>query len=240
MVPWSLCEFHYTLRLSSFTPTLIPAILALSRSTMCTRFMLISHNVKGSWAFGLVLLPFISSWTGHCLGKSSCLSSPLGFHFYYSFSSHAHGLVGCFSYHVGPLDLLPPLLDFPDLFTLRLPLIVPISLLIVIPAMLAHRVYCPFFGFPRPIYFTFTSYNFHGPASCHSCHVSPLGLLPLFLGFLDSFTSLWPIGYHSCHVDPLGLLPYFYHLYSFFLSFSLLLGFFCHWAFCQKWAPIVV
>ena len=228
MVPWSLCEFHYTLRLSSFTPTLIPAILALSHSTMCTRFMLISHNVKGSWAFGLVLLPFISSWTGHCLGKSSCLSSPLGFHFCYSFSSHAHGLVGCFSCHVGPLDLLPPLLDFLDLFTLRLPLIVPISLLAVIPAMLAHRVYCPFSGFPRPIYFTFTSYYFHGPASYHSCHVSPLGLLPLFLGFLSSFTSLWPLA-----IIPATLIHWVYYL-----TFTTYTHFSSHFLYC--WASSAI
>ena len=64
-----------------------------------------------------------------------------------------------------------------------------------------------FLGLPWPIYFTFTSYCLHGPAI-----------------------------YHFCHVGPLGLLPYFDHLDSFFLSFSLLLGFFCHWAFCQNGA----
>ena len=195
---------------------------------MCTRFMLISHNVKGSWAFGLVLLPFISSWTRHCLGKSSCLSSPLGFHFCYSFSSHAHGLVGCFSCHVGPLDLLPPLLDFLDLFTLRLPLIVPISLLAIIPAMLAHRVYCPFSGFPRPIYFTFTSYYIHGLASYHSCHVSPLGLLPLFLGFLSSFTSLWP----------LAIIPATLTHWVYYITFTTYTHFSSHFLYC--WASSAI
>ena len=57
---------------------------------------------------------------------------------------------------------------------------------------------------PQPIYPTFTSYCIHGPA-----------------------------GYHSCYVGPLNLLPYFYHLYSFFLSFYLLLDLFC--TFFRKW-----
>ena len=169
------------------------------------------------------------------LSRSSHLSSPLVFHFCCSSSCHAHELADCHSYHVGPLDSLPPLLGFPNPFTSPLPLIVLMGPLTVIPATLAYWVYylfawvssayllhfylllCPwacwlsflsrwpigfiisFIGLPRPIYFTFTSYCFHGPTVCH-----------------------------FCHVDPLGLLSYFYHLYCFFLSFSLLLGFFCH------------
>ena len=57
-----------------------------------------------------------------------------------------------------------------------------------------------FLGFPRPIYFTFTSCCAYGPIGCHPCHVGPLGLLPLSLGFFNPFTLLLPL------VVPMGLL----------------------------------
>ena len=46
-----------------------------------------------------------------------------------------------------------------------------------------------FLGLLRPTYLIFTSYSSHGHVGCYSCHVGPFGLLPLFLGFLDSLTS---------------------------------------------------
>ena len=61
--------------------------------------------------------------------------------------------------------------------------------LTVILAILAHWAYYlfQFIGFLKPIFFTFTSYYVHRPG-CHSCHVSPLGLLPIFLGFPGPIT----------------------------------------------------
>ena len=119
----------------------IPAILVLSHSTTCAGFVLISHSVKGAWVFGLVLLPFLSSWIGYCLGRSFRPSSLLGFHFCCSFSYHACRPTSFHSCHVSPLNLLPPLLGFPDPFTLYLPLITLIDLLAINFAMLAHWVY---------------------------------------------------------------------------------------------------
>lgn len=87
------------------------------------------------------------------------------------------------------------------------------------------------FRLSQPIYFTFTftSCCAHGPASCHSCHVGPLGLLPLFLGLPQpihfTFTSCCtyrPASCHSCHASPLDLSPFFLGFHS---PFALLLPF---------------
>lgn len=68
----------------------------------------------------------------------------------------------------------------------------------------------------------------------------PIGFITSFLGLPQpiyfSFTSFYaygPVSCYSCHLDLLGLLPL-----SIFFPFhlSLLLGFFCHWIICQKWA----
>ena len=192
---------------------------------------------------GLYCLLLSFCGPGHCLGRSSCSSSSLGFNFCCSFSCH-----------VGPLDLLPLPLGSHGPFTLLLSLIVSMGLLAVILATLAHWIYYPFswgskahlfyfyhllcpwaywlsflpcwptefitslLGFPRPIYFTFISYYAHEPVGCHSCHVGLLGLSPLFLDFQNPFTLFLPL------------------LFSFFSHIFLLLGFFCHCAFCQKYA----
>jgi len=55
-----------------------------------------------------------------------------------------------------------------------------------------------FLGLPRPAYFIFTSYYSHGPVGYHSSNVDPLGLLPLFLGFLSPLTSFLPL------IPPMG------------------------------------
>ena len=59
----------------------------------------------------------------------------------------------------------------------------------------------------------FSSYYAYEPTGYHSCHVGPLGLLPIFLGFSGPFTLLLLFCYaygsvdcQSCHIDPLGLL----------------------------------
>ena len=84
------------------------------------------------------------------------------------------------------------------------------------------------FGFPQTIYFTFTSYYALGFAGCHSCHVGPLDLLPLFLGFHGPFTLLLPF------IVPMGLLAvilvilahWIYYLFSWAFTAQLLC--FCH------------
>ena len=130
------------------------------------------------------------------------ITSFLGFFWtiYFVFISYcAHGPVGYYSYHVVSLDLLP----FSWAFSAHL--------------LCLYLLFCPWacwlsflphwpiglmtssLRLPRPIYSTFTSYCVHGPIGCHSCYIGPL-----------------------------NLLPYFYHFYSFFLSFSFLLDFFCY------------
>ena len=95
--------------------------------------------------------------------------------------------------HVDPLDLsLLPLGSY-DPFTLLLPFVVSMSLLVVIPAMLAYWIYYLFSWASMAYLFYFTSNCAHGPASCHSCHVGPLGLLPFFLIFHGPFTLLLPL-----------------------------------------------
>ena len=206
------------------------------------------------------MLPLLSSWIRYCLGRSLCPFSPLGFYFYYSFSCYAHGLascqsyhvdplgilpchgfVGCHSCHVGPLGLLPLFLDFLDVFTLSLPLIVLMGLLTITSSTLAHWVYylsswassihLPCFYFllcPLPCWLSFLP-------PWPIVFIIPLLRLPWPIYFIFiSYCAYGPVNCHSCHIGPLGLLSYFYHLYSFFLSSSLLLGFFCHWTFCPK------
>ena len=88
--------------------------------------------VPCSWACWLPFLPcwsvgFVTSFIG--LPRSN----------YYTFTSCcAYGPVGCHSCHVSSLGLLPFSLGFPGPIVLLLPLVVPIGLLAVILAMLAH------------------------------------------------------------------------------------------------------
>ena len=221
----------------------IPAVLALSPSATHVGLVLISHGVKVVWAFGLVLLPFISSWIGYCLGKSFCPSSPLGFYFYHSFSYYAHGPTGYHFCHVGSLDLLPIFLGFLSPFTLSLPLIVPMDPLVVILATLAHWVYYLFSWVSSTLLLwlylllclrtCWLLFLLCWPVDC----VTSLLRLPRPNHTFTSYCVYKPVGCHSCYIGPLNLLFYFYHLYSIFHLSSLLLIFFCHWVFfCQKWA----
>ena len=83
-------------------------------------------------------------------------------------------------------------------------------------------------GLPWSIYFLFTSYYFHGFTT------SFIGLPRSIYFFFTSFYSCGLIGHQSCYFSPLGLFPYFFTVFS--ILPSLLLGFFCYWAICQKWA----
>ena len=147
------------------------------------------------------------------------ITSFLGFPrpIYFVFASYcAHEPVGFHFCHVGPLGLLPLFLGFFGPLTLSLPLIVPMGLLVVIPAMLAYWVY----------------YLLSWVSSAHLlclylllcswvCWLSflpcwPIGFITSFLGFLrptyfvfTSYCAHRPVGCHSWHVGLLGLLPLF-------------------------------
>ena len=143
----------------------------------------------GFWA---CIAFFVPSWNGHCPDQGLCPYSPLG-----SYSCHSsyssHGPVGCYSCHVGPLGLLPLLLGFLGPLISYLPLILHINPLAIIPVMLAHWACYLFSWATRSSNFIFTSYSSNEPAGCYSCHVGPLGLLPLFLGFSGLVTSSLPL-----------------------------------------------
>ena len=121
--------------------------------------------------FWVCITFFIPLWNGHCSNKGLCSYSPLGSYFchssffrwacwpywptglitsflglprptYFIFTSYSsHQPVGCHSYHVDSLGLLPLFLGFFSRLTLSLPLILSIGLLDVILAMLTHWVY---------------------------------------------------------------------------------------------------
>ena len=152
---------------------------------------------------------------------------------------------------IDPLGFSPFFLGFRNPFTFFLPLVVHMGLLAVILVLLAHWAFY-LFSWAWPIYFTFTSCCSHEPASSHSYHVGPLGSLPLFLGFHNSFTLLLPLVMHKgllavilamlAHRDfylfswaSTTHLLYSYIFYSFHFHLSSLLGFFYRWTFCPKW-----
>ena len=126
------------------------------------------YGMRHMWVFRFALPFFIPSWNGHCPNKGLYPYSPLGSyscHFssfpwaywpcwpiglitsflglpqltcliFTSYSSH--DLASCYSCHVGPLGLLPLFLGFLGPLISSLPLIIPMGLLVVILAMLAH------------------------------------------------------------------------------------------------------
>ena len=164
-----VCAFHYPLYLSSFTPKLfLCGLLGL----YC--FLLFPHGL------------------GHWLGRSPYPSSPLSFCSCNFSSCYAYRPASCH----WPIGLFTFFLGFRNPFTFFLPLVVHMGLLAVILVLLAHWAFY-LFSWAWPIYFTFTSCCSHEPASSHSYHVGPLGSLPLFLGFHNSFTLLLPLVMHK-------------------------------------------
>ena len=75
------------------------------------------------------------------------------------------------------------------------------SLAFLMDWVLSGQKFLPF----TKLYFcnSFSCYA-HGTASCHFCHVGPLGLLPLFLGFLGPFTLSLPL------IVPMSLLAFIF------------------------------
>ena len=110
----------------------------------------------------------------------------------------SYGPTAYYSYHAGSLGLLPLFLGFLGPIISSLPLILPIGPLAIIPAMLVHWACYLFSCATRPSNFIFSSYSSHEPVSCYSCHVGPLGLLPLFLGFSSPVTSSLPLILPMC------------------------------------------
>ena len=133
--------FLYPLHLSSFTPmpflSFLPCLILLCVSYV--RAYPPQHGRLG--LLGLYCFLLFPYELGHWLGRSPCTSNLLGFCFCHFSSCYAHGLAGCHSFHVGPLGCLPLFLGFHGLFTLRLPLVVLMDLLAVIPIMLVHRAF---------------------------------------------------------------------------------------------------
>ena len=174
----------------------IPVIFILSRSTVCARLVLISHGVNGAWAFKPILIPFLSSQIGYCLGRSFHPSSPLGFYLCCSFSCHTHRPTGFHSYHVSPWDSIRFITSF-----LGLPQ----------PIHFTSTSYC-----------THGPIGYH---SCHIGPLGLLPLFLGFLvPFALPLPLITPMALLAIILVALAhwvyLSYFFYHLYFFFLSFS--------------------
>ena len=130
---------------------------------------------------------FVPPWNGHCPNEGLCPYSPLGSYFYdSSFFPWA-----CWPYW--PTGLIISFLwaFSAHLFYFYLLFFLWACWLSFLPCW-SIGLATSFLGLPRPTYFIFTSYSFHGLASCHSGHVGPLGLLTCFYHsyFLFPSTSL--------------------------------------------------
>ena len=105
----------------------------------------------------------------------------------------------------------------------------PMSLLAVIPTTLAHWIYYSSLGLSRPIYFTFIFYYAHGSINCHSYHVGPLSLLPLFLSFLSPFALLLPL---IVSMSLLAVIPVMLVHWDYYLTFITYTPFSSHFPYC--------
>ena len=123
--------FFYSYTIFAILTMSHSVVLAMSHSAVCLLCSCLSSMAWRVWAFRL----------GHWLGRSPCPCSPLGFCSYYFSSYYAHGPIGYHSCHVSPLNFLPIFLGFHNPFTLLLSLVMPMGLLVVIPAILAHYAF---------------------------------------------------------------------------------------------------
>ena len=138
-----------------------------------------------------------------------CLFHSLGFHLLPPYLFYFHGLL------LNPLGFLGPI-------TTYLPLITfwaywPLGRLI--------QFTNSFLGLPRPIYlflFPWAYYFIHWASSTHLLLLYIFSFLWASQPSILSFQSIWLV----------SLFPYNFP----FLTFSILLRFFCYWTFCQKWA----
>ena len=127
-----------------------------------------------------------------------------------------------------PMGLLLNSLGFLGPFTTSWPFITILGLLAI---KLAHWVY-QFILWASPTHLLLL-YLLLFPWAYYFIHWASLAhLLILYFFYFHG-----PAGHQSCCFSPVGLFPYFFTvlpLISF--SSSLLLGFFCYWALCKKWA----
>ena len=137
----------------------ISDVLALSHSAMCPGFVLIPTMWK-AWAFGLVLPPFIPSWAWTLSWQKLLPVQPVGLPFLLLLF-----LPCLWACHVDPLDLSPLPLGSYDPFTLLLPLVVSMGLLVVILVMFGPLDLLPLF------------LSFHGLFTLHLLLIVPMGLL---------------------------------------------------------------
>lgn len=140
------------------------------------------YDMRHTWAFGLAL----PSMEQALPRQGPLFVQPIGCLFL-PFLVHSMGLLAILAHQAYYLFPQSPLAHFPHLFPLFFPLACQLSFLPCWPIGLATS----FLGLSQPTNFTFTSYSSHGPVGYYSCHVDPLGQLPLFLGFLGSFLHLY-------------------------------------------------
>ena len=126
-----------------------------------------------------------------------------------------------------PMGLLLNSLGFLSPFTTSWPFITILDLLAIKPA---HWVY-QFILWASPIQLLLL-YLLLFPGAYYFIHWASLAhLLILYFFYFHG-----PAGHQSCCFSLVGLFPYFYTILSLIsFSSSLLLGFFCYWALCQKW-----
>ena len=134
------------------------------------------------WA-SIFVAPFLAMPMGLPCWPIGLITFPVGLPWpiYFTFTSYyAHEPSVCHSYHAGSLDLLPLFLRFHGPFALLLPLVVPMSLLAVISAMLAHWV-CYLYSWASIAYLLYF-YFLLCPWACWLSFLPcwSLGLLPLF------------------------------------------------------------
>ena len=226
----------------SFWPLILLYCFIVSATTLSFFLLLITV-----WPYELIFLPYqpISSLIP-CLG----LPSPT-FHVFTSFE-----LVSQHSCHIA---------HFTTLF-----LGLPWLIYFFFTSFYSHGLVAKFLGLPWPFYYIFTSYYSLGLIDHCSCHATPLILLiyslrfpglftsslPLiipmdllfhYLGFLSPFISSLPLAIFMglLTINPATSAQWACFLISllFFLSFSfifLIVGSFCFWALCQKWASKVI
>ena len=202
------CAFHYPLHL-------LPRHFHVSFYSASLVFVLILHGMKGVGS-GTCNVSFYFP-TGLDIGLAKVLAHPI--HWTFALVTYLPAM---------PMDLLAVILvmlvhwvfhifswafatHLLYFYLLLCPWVCWLSFLPCLPI----ELFSSFRGIPRPIYFTFTSCCAYGSIGCYSCHVGPLGFLPLFLGFHDLFTLLLPF------VVPMGLWLSFLPCWpiGFFISF---------------------
>ena len=116
--------------------SLLPLFLGFSSPLISSLPLILAKGL-------LAVIPvMLAHWACHLFSRpiglaTSFLGLPQPTYFVFT-SYSSHGFASCYSYHAGPLGLLPLFLDFLGSLTSFLSLILPMGLLAVISTMLAH------------------------------------------------------------------------------------------------------